>query len=91
VKRLFEQSLQAIDPRTTGKNPKTLLQELLQGRRLPLPRYAVVATSGEAHEQMFQVECSVAELGITSRGEGSTRQSAEQDAARRAYELAASR
>jgi ribonuclease III len=88
VTALLRTSLQAIDPRTTGKDPKTLLQEWLQGRRLPLPRYIVVATSGEAHEQLFQVECEIADLAIASRGEGASRRAAEQDAARRAYELA---
>ena len=80
--------LDAIDPATTGKDPKTLLQEYLQGRKLALPRYAVIATRGEAHEQQFEVECAIPELGIRSLGEGASRRSAEQEAARQAYELA---
>jgi ribonuclease III len=51
----------------------------------------VVSTSGEAHEQLFQVECLIPELGIRSLGEGSSRRSAEQNAARLAYELATRR
>lgn len=88
MRTLFAPALSAIDPRTTGKDPKTLLQEHLQGRRIALPQYAVVSTSGEAHEQLFQVECLIPELGIRSLGEGSSRRSAEQNAARLAYELA---
>ena len=88
MRTLFASSLGTIDPRTTGKDPKTLLQEHLQGRRIALPRYAVVATRGEAHEQLFQVECLIPELDIRSLGEGSNRRSAEQNAARLAYELA---
>lgn len=88
VRALLGDMLDTIDPATSGKDPKTLLQEYLQARRRPLPQYAVVATRGEAHEQHFQVECVIAELGIRSLGEGASRRSAEQEAARQAYELA---
>ena len=88
VGRLFNEPLERIDPRTSGKDAKTLLQEFLQSRRLPLPRYTVVTIHGEAHEQLFEVECEIAQLGIRSRGTGASRRSAEQQAARAAYELA---
>lgn len=88
VRTLFADALAAVDPRTVGKDPKTLLQEYLQSRRLALPQYVVVATRGEAHQHVFQVECVIADLNIRSLGEGSSRRSAEQGAARRAYELA---
>lgn len=88
VLTLLGAPLESIDPAVSGKDPKTLLQEYLQARKLALPQYSVVATRGEAHEQQFQVECSVPELNIRSRGEGASRRSAEQEAARHAYELA---
>ena len=88
VRALFGAALKTIDPLTTGKDAKTLLQELLQGRRLPLPRYAVVAIRGVAHDQMFEVECEIADLDIRTQGEGASRRSAEQEAARAAYERA---
>lgn len=88
VEVLFGDALQKIDPRTTGKDAKTLLQEYLQSRRLPLPRYSVVAIRGEAHEQVFEVECEIPELDIRAPGEGTSRRSAEQEAARAAYERA---
>ena len=88
VRALLGNVLDTIDPATSGKDPKTLLQELLQARKLALPQYAVIATRGEAHEQQFQVECAIPELGIRSLGEGASRRSAEQQAARQAYELA---
>lgn len=87
VRALLGNALDTLDPDATGKDPKTLLQEYLQARKIALPQYAVVATRGEAHEQQFQVECVVSGLGIRSRGEGSSRRSAEQEAARQAYEL----
>lgn len=88
VRLLFGKALAAVDPQSVGKDPKTLLQEYLQSRRLGLPRYGVVATRGEAHRHVFQVECVIPELNIRSMGEGASRRSAEQNAARRAYELA---
>jgi len=88
VRILFADSLAVVDPHTVGKDPKTLLQEYLQGRHLGLPQYGVVATRGEAHQHVFQVECVIPELNIRSTGEGSSRRNAEQIAARRAYELA---
>jgi ribonuclease-3 len=87
VLRLFERQLREADPQTIGKDAKTLLQEFLQARRIALPQYTVVATAGEAHEQNFRVECAIPELNIRTHGEGSSRRSAEQVAARQAYDL----
>jgi|SRR5258706_899719 len=87
VLRLLEVQFAAADPQVVGKDAKTLLQEFLQARRIALPQYSVVATSGEAHEQSFRVECAIPELNIRTHGEGSSRRSAEQVAARRAYDL----
>jgi ribonuclease-3 len=64
-----------------GKDPKTELQEWLQARRMNLPIYRVVATSGAAHQQVFDVECEVAELSRTERGIGGSRRAGEQAAA----------
>ena len=85
--QLLSQQIKAIDPSASGKDPKTLLQEYLQGRRIPLPQYSVIATAGEAHEQSFRVECVIPELNIKTHGEGPSRRSAEQVAARLAYEI----
>ncbi|MDP2135243.1 MAG: ribonuclease III, partial [Sulfuritalea sp.] len=64
IERLYQPALARIDPNDAGKDPKTALQEILQGRHLPLPRYTLLATSGEAHAQQFEIECVIAELGI---------------------------
>jgi ribonuclease-3 len=64
-----------------GKDPKTELQEWLQGRKMKLPDYRVVATLGEAHRQTFDVECAVPEAGLSERGLGASRRAAEQAAA----------
>lgn len=75
-----------IDVQTLGKDSKTLLQEYLQGRKLALPHYVVTAIQGEAHAQMFQVQCNVVQLEITTYGEGGSRRAAEQAAAEAAYQ-----
>jgi ribonuclease-3 len=64
-----------------GKDPKTELQEWLQGRKMKLPQYKVVATIGAAHKQSFDVECEIPELRLTERGIGGSRRSGEQAAA----------
>jgi ribonuclease-3 len=84
IERLYAPAMDRIDPNDTGKDPKTALQEILQGRRLRLPRYGLLATSGEAHAQQFEVECVIADLDIRSRGTGGSRRTAEQQAAQRA-------
>jgi ribonuclease-3 len=88
TRKLLGGLLETIDPATSVKDPKTMLQEYLQGRKLARPQYAVVATHGGAHEQLFQVECVIPELGIRSQGQGASRRSAEQEAARQAYDIA---
>lgn len=86
VLRLYQPLLEGIDPRQSLKDPKTALQEWLQGRRLPLPNYVLVATRGEPHSQEFDVECRIEELGLATAGSGASRRGAEQQAAQRALE-----
>ena len=88
VDGIFRNSLASINPATTGKDAKTLLQELLQRKRLALPHYAVAAIRGEAHEQEFEVECVIEHLNIRCTGKGSSRRRAEQEAAQQAYQRA---
>ena len=83
---LFTPLLPKSDEQNSGKDPKTILQEYLQGHKLMLPRYSIIVTSGEAHQQQFRVECTIPKLSISAIGEGSNRRSAEQEAAKEAYE-----
>lgn len=85
---LYRPVLETVDPRTLGKDAKTLLQEHLQGKKLPLPVYAVVATHGAAHNQVFEVECAIPKLKIQVLGSGASRRAAEQAAARGALDAA---
>lgn len=82
---LYIPFIRQADVLTLGKDAKTLLQEYLQSRKLALPKYTVIATQGEAHAQVFEVECAIAQLKLATRGEGSSRRIAEQMAADAAY------
>jgi ribonuclease III len=88
IKQQYEPILRSMNPNTLGKDAKTLLQEHLQGRKVPLPVYAVVATYGAAHNQMFEVECSIPKLEVKVLGSGGSRRAAEQAAAKTALSLA---
>jgi ribonuclease-3 len=88
ISRLFEPVLKVVDPKTLGKDSKTLLQEYLQAKRLPLPLYSVVETRGAAHNQEFEVECSIPKLDVSVRANGRSRRGAEQAAAKLALEAA---
>jgi len=87
VERLLGDRLESREDLPVHKDPKTALQEVLQGRKLPLPRYSVQRTEGEAHEQTFTVECRVDDLGHAATGTGASRRAAEQAAAERVLEL----
>ncbi len=90
IHRLFADKVAALSPGDELKDPKTLLQELLQSRKLGLPEYDVISVSGKAHQQHFVVSCRVPDLDLTVTGEGRNRRGAEQAAARRMLDEAGS-
>jgi ribonuclease-3 len=67
-------------------DPKSALQELLQGRGDPVPEYVVVEEAGPSHRRRFRVQC-VVRGGVVSEGEGHSKKEAQQEAARRALEV----
>jgi ribonuclease-3 len=78
----FEPLLAALPPlHQVGKDAKTRLQEWLQARQKPLPMYTLVEESGEEHDKRFLVACTLTEPSLATEGQGSSRRSAEQDAA----------
>lgn len=83
----YQQRLAEIKPGINQKDPKTLLQEHLQGFKKPLPEYTVVNVQGEAHNQTFTVECKVNQLDKPMTGIASSRRKAEQLAAAQVLEL----
>ncbi|WP_066705529.1 ribonuclease III [Curvibacter delicatus] len=81
VQRLFQAVEINPQMQASAKDAKTELQEWLQGRKMKLPVYRVVATLGVAHKQTFDVECEIPELQLVERGIGGSRRAGEQAAA----------
>ena len=81
VQRLFHKVEINPQMQAVAKDAKTELQELLQGRKMKVPAYRVVATVGAAHRQTFDVECDITEWGLVERGIGGSRRAGEQAAA----------
>lgn len=81
IERVFEQRFENLPSLDDLRDPKTRLQEWLQGRGLGLPEYELLKVSGKAHRQKFEVRCSVEDQGRTTTGNGTTRRNAEQAAA----------
>ncbi len=79
----FADRLDAISFTGVQKDPKTQLQEYLQSKKLALPEYIILSIKGEAHSQIFHVECRVRGLKQVSVGFGTSRRRAEQDAAQK--------
>ena len=86
IVRLYEKILLGILPGKAIKDAKTRLQEYLQGKRLPLPKYSLISTDGEAHAQVFNISCEIDSLRIRTVGRGSSRRAAEQLAAEKALD-----
>ena len=85
VNKLFARHFDRLDPSSIAKDHKTRLQEYLQSRRISVPKYEVLETTGEAHEQTFRVACNIAALKVRAEGAGASRKLAEQEAAAAAY------
>jgi ribonuclease-3 len=83
----FGPHIERLDPERPAKDAKTRLQELLQAQHRPLPQYRVVGVQGEAHRQSFEVQCSVDGLDVKATGTGTSRQRAEQQAAKAMLEV----
>ncbi|NBB92424.1 MAG: ribonuclease III [Gammaproteobacteria bacterium] len=86
ILELFERRIAELPDADSLKDPKTRLQELLQGRGHELPEYSVIAESGADHAKCFEVECRAGDLAGPVRAEAASRRKAEQAAARLMYE-----
>ena len=83
IERSFAKDIESIDAEDLlFKDYKTALQELAQGQGLQLPEYSVVQEVGPDHEKRFIVEVKVGSL--VTRGEGSSKKEAQQQAAKQA-------
>jgi ribonuclease-3 len=76
-------------PHKVGKDAKTRLQEWLQGRQRPLPRYQLLEEGGEEHAKRFVVRVVLEDPALQAEGEGGSRRAAEQVAAEGVLDLLA--
>jgi ribonuclease III len=83
IQQTFTHDLEAIDEQDLlFQDYKTALQEVAQGSGLPLPEYSVIGEVGPDHDKRFIVEVKVGSL--VTRGEGSSKKEAQQQAANHA-------
>ncbi|GAA0820580.1 ribonuclease III [Colwellia asteriadis] len=83
----FDKRLSKIKPGNEQKDPKTQLQEYLQGRKTPLPSYEVIDTKGQSHNQEFTVSCQTSVIDKEVIAKGTSRRKAEQAAAQQILAL----
>lgn len=81
IMRAYGDRVKKLPEKAESRDPKSRLQEYLQGRQLALPEYRMERVSGKAHKQSFEVSCSITEPAGKTFGTGLTRRDAEQQAA----------
>ena len=84
ISKLYAPLINDIKSGQVQKDPKTSLQEWLQGRKKPVPRYVLLEATGAAHEQRFEVACEIDSPRLRTTGLGPSRRIAEQVAAEKA-------
>jgi ribonuclease-3 len=89
IRHVCDQYIAALPDAGELKDPKTRLQEWLQGNGYTLPEYVLLAEDGPPHKKHFQVQCNAPEVGIKVTGKGGSRRKAEQLAATAALEYIA--
>jgi ribonuclease III len=87
ILKLYAPWIENLKPGQSTKDPKTRLQEWLQGRKKPLPCYRLLEASGAAHEQRFEVACEIETPALRTTGRGTSRRLAEQAAADNALKV----
>jgi ribonuclease-3 len=85
ISRLFTPEIGRITEKDYLRDYKSLLQELRQRRYRAYPQYRLVKRSGPEHERMFWIEVSVNGT-VYGPGSGRSKKSAEQEAARAAWQ-----
>lgn len=81
IHHVFASRLEGLRLDQARKDPKTRLQEYLQGMQRPLPEYELVQASGEEHARTFLIACVITDSQQRAEGTGSSRRAAEQAAA----------
>lgn len=82
VLELFSDLLKSKENfKSAYRDPKTLLQEIIQDKFKTKPLYELLGTEGKSHNQTFYTACEVKELNLTTRGVAKNKRQAEQAAA----------
>ena len=68
-------------------DPKTRLQEWLQGKGFALPVYTLLSEKGPPHKKQFLMQCEAPDVDVKVEGRGSSRQKAQQAAASAALDV----
>ena len=84
IRKIFSQKIKELDTSQSAKDAKTSLQELLQGKKLTLPKYRIDKQTGEGNDAIFDVSCDLGELGKIFYAQASSRRTAEQECAKQA-------
>lgn len=79
----FDEALDQLPTGKADKDPKTRLQEWLQGRQLPRPNYRLLDTTGDDHARVFHVACETSDPPLEEQAQASSLRAAEQLAAGR--------
>jgi len=86
---VFTKKLAELSLNNCEKDPKTQLQELMQSRKVDLPRYELTETKGMEHKQLFSVICTTTLASEPCIGTGVSRKRAEQSSAEKMLALIA--
>lgn len=87
VREIFDPVIKALPDAESLKDAKTRLQEWLQARSRPLPKYQLVSERGADHAKQFLVLCRLTDTGQEETAIGNSRRKAEQGAATRMLEV----
>jgi len=82
----FQPYLEDISVENISKDPKSKLQEIIQGKLKQIPKYHHIKDTGKEHERTFFAKCIISKLNIETTGKGPNKRSAEQEAAKLALE-----
>ena len=85
VSRYMKPLIEANAPSVAVQDYKSKFQELIQSSQGPLPNYAVAAETGPDHDKTFIVQLTCGD--IQAKGFGKSKKNAEQDAARKAFDI----
>lgn len=89
VRQVCDSYIARLPDAESLKDPKTRLQEWLQGHGYALPEYTMLSEEGPPHRKVFVMQCDSETVGFKVTGKSSSRRKAEQLAALAALDFVA--